>query len=281
MPSPFPGMDPFLEHPQVFPDLHDRLITNLSEHLQLRLPPPYFAVIGSKVFVDVSESLMGPDVQVRRNQDRNGAGSTEANGGSVAVAAAVRRAPVVVEVPASEDERQLMVEIRTRQPSNRLVTMIEVLSLSNKTPGPDFEKYRQKLEETLASQVHLVEIDLLRGGRHATAVPHRSAQEQAGPFDYHVCIRAYDRPQQRLVYPILLADALPTINIPLLSGDAPVPLDLQAVFNRCYDAGPYARWVNYAETVPPPPLSREQTEWVLRLLHEKGLLPADPSTGNN
>ena len=41
MPSPFPGMDPFLEHPEVFPDLHDSLGATLRESLNARLPEPY------------------------------------------------------------------------------------------------------------------------------------------------------------------------------------------------------------------------------------------------
>jgi Protein of unknown function (DUF4058) len=40
MPSPFPGMDPFLENPGIFSDFHDSFITYLRENLQANLPPP-------------------------------------------------------------------------------------------------------------------------------------------------------------------------------------------------------------------------------------------------
>ncbi len=43
MPSPFPGMDPYLESPDWFPDLHGSLIILLKEALQRSLPGPYYA----------------------------------------------------------------------------------------------------------------------------------------------------------------------------------------------------------------------------------------------
>jgi hypothetical protein len=64
MPSPFPGMDPYLEHPATFPGLHSRLITNLSDALQLRLPPPYFAEINERTWVELSQREIEPDVNV-------------------------------------------------------------------------------------------------------------------------------------------------------------------------------------------------------------------------
>jgi hypothetical protein len=83
-----------------------------------------------------------------------------------------------------------------------------------------------------------VEIDLLRGGEHATAVPLDDARAACENFDYHVSVHRFDDLETFFVYPIRLEDCLPTTAVPLLPGDAPVPLDLQAVFDRCYGAGP-------------------------------------------
>jgi hypothetical protein len=66
---------------------------------------------------------------------------------------------------------------------------------------------------------------------------------------------------------------LPHIHIPLLEGDPDVQLDLQAVFDRCYDAGPYSRRVDYKED-PPIPLEREDAIWAAALLQENGLRPS-------
>lgn len=123
MPSPFPGMDPYLEHPDIFPDFHDRLITYISESLQSSLPEPYFAALGRRAWIEVSERYVGPDVNVLRTGQNKGA-SCE----SVAVADRAVTKPIVVHVP--HDERsEPLVEIYTGRGSRRrLVTSIEVLS---------------------------------------------------------------------------------------------------------------------------------------------------------
>src|SRR5438270_61078 len=117
---------------------------------------------------------------------------------------------------------------------------------ANKTPGnPGRDSYRDKQREILAGPTHLIEIDLLRGGAHATAVPRDLAVARAGEFDYHVCVHRFDRPNLCFLYPIRLEQRLPNIAIPLLPGDPDVPLSLQAVFDRAYDEGPYSRVIDY------------------------------------
>src|SRR5262249_9543546 len=170
MPSPFPGMDPFLEHPAFFPGIHDSCSTYLREALQARLPEPYFAEINERLWVEAVERSIGPDVDVHRG-DRPSAQPKQDNGG-VAVATAAPSQPIVIDVPV-EERRETYLEIRTLAGNGeRVVTTIEVLSLTNKTPGPRARSlYLQKQQEVLDSDIHLVEIDLLRGGTHTTAVP--------------------------------------------------------------------------------------------------------------
>ena len=109
--------------------------------------------------------------------------------------------------------------------------------------------------------MHLVEIDLLRGGMHTTAVPPDWARTKAGPFEYHVCIHRFDNLEDFFVYPIQLAEPLPEIAIPLLPGDGDVRLDLQAGMNRAYDAGPYRREIDYAKDKISPPLRASLAKW--------------------
>lgn len=272
MPSPFPGMDPFLEQPEIFPDLHDSMIVALRESLNARLPEPYYAKIGRRVWVEVSQRSIGPDVNVLR--PKNGPlGGGESAGDGVAVASVPRTQPIVVHVP-HEEIRETFLEIYTRQGGERLVTSVEVLSPANKSPGDHGQAlYQQKQREVLNSQVHLVEIDLLRGGIHTTAVPLEHALKKTGPFDYHVCIRHFDNLENYFVYPIQLQDRLPEVAVPLLPGHTAVPIDLQAMLDHCYDTGAYRRHVRYADTTPVPPLRTEQAEWAAPLLRAQGLLP--------
>ncbi len=214
MASPFPGMDPYLESPDWFPNLHDGLITFLVGALMRRLPEPYYARSRQMIEHDPHEE---PFVEIHR---RDG----------------------------SDD---------------RLVASIEVVSPANKTVGnPGREKYLAKQAEVLAGQAHLIEIDLLRGGTHATAVPRDLAALKAGPFDYHVCVHRFDRPNDFFVYPIRLEQRLPGVSIPLLPGDPDVALSIQFVFDRAYEEGPYFRVVRYGEAPIIPPLRAEQLEWV-------------------
>lgn len=265
MPSPFPGMDPYLEDPEIFPGLHDRLVAYVSETLQPLLPPPYYADLGRRAWIEVSERFVGPDVNLLRRPDR-GTGSRRGNGG-VATASRTATTPLVIHVP-HDERREPFVEIYAGRGRNRrLVTSIEVLSPSNKRPGEEGrELYLRKQREMLKSKVHLVEIDLLRGGEHTTAVPYERLVAQAGPFDYHVCVHQFDNVEDYFVYAIQLAEPLPTVSVPLLPEDGAVAVDLQAVFARSYDAGPYAREIDYQRDRPVPPLAPKQARWAKQCL---------------
>ena len=266
MSSPFPGMDPFLEHPDIFPDFHDSFITHIRERIQERLPPPYIAALGRRAWIEVCERYIGPDVQVVRR----GNAPAETDGGAVAVAAPPRSEPLVVHV--THDERhEPFVEIYLGRGSDRrLVTCIELLSLSNKTPGEHGrDLYLRKQGEILYGKVHLVEIDLLRDGEHTTAVPRHRFAKVAGEFEYHVSIHRFDNLEDFFVYPVRLNQPLPEIAIPLLPGDPPLPLDLQAVFQRTYNAGPYQREIDYRQDPPAPPLGQVWQEWLRQVLAQK------------
>jgi hypothetical protein len=143
---------------------------------------------------------------------------------------------------AHDEVREPYIEIYARHDEGkRLVTSIEILSIANKTPGEHGrDLYKRKQKEILASQsqVHLVEIDFLRGGEHTTAVPLDRVLTECGSFDYHVSVHGFEDSETFFVYPIRLEDRLPPIAILLLPGDPSVTLDLQSVFDRCYECRP-------------------------------------------
>ena len=207
---------------------------------------------------------------VRSHLDGTERGRVEEEGGvATLVAEAVEESVVVTAAsPPGEERTEPYLEIYARREGqDRLVTAIGILSPSNKTLGSEGrEKHLEKQQEIFGGQVHLVEIDLLRDGAHTTAVPHWPAREKAGPYDYHVSIHRFDRPQEYLVYPIPLERRLPVIRIPLLPGDASIPIDLQAIFQRAYDVGPYRRAVRYGDDAIDPPLPSTQAAWASRLV---------------
>lgn len=265
MPSPFPGMDPWLERPMVFPALHNTLIIFLQSALRHALPRGYLATSANRVYID-PELKREPDVGVFGPPDppqREGASAALTWSGMLAVAAD----------PVSDPIDELFLEILSDE-DDRLVTAIEVVSPSNKRSGESGRvSYQQKQGEYRTSGVNLIEIDLLRGGTHTTAVPLARLRASAGAFDYHVCVTAEGAPGQHLIAPIRLADRLPTIPIPLDADVPPVSIDLQAVFDRSYDEGPFADLARYGRRPPEPPLTGEQQAWAEGILRAKGLIP--------
>lgn len=270
MPSPFPGMDPFLEQPSVFPDFHDALIAELRTALNQQLPGLYYAGIGTRVWIETSERTIGPDVQILRPDWRPDVAETNRPEQSrTAVLDEVDVVPVTIEIE-HDETRESFLEIYASPGGERLVTHIELLSLSNKLAGSKGnDLYLRKQREIMDAQVHLVEIDLLRGGEHTTAPPRWRIERKAGTFHYHVSLHRFDKSLDCVVYPIPLPARLPKLPIPLLPGDGEVIIDLQAAVDRCYDTGLYARRVEYHLDRLTPPLTPEYQEWAANILARK------------
>ena len=143
---------------------------------------------------------------------------------------------------------------------HKLVTLIEILSPSNKLRGRDRETYEHKQQQVLESDANLIEIDLLRAGErvYGNLMLAGVIEQLPSPVpDYLVLVnRASKRHLQEAAYqifPISLREALPCIPVPLRDEYADVPLDMQYVVNRVYDGGPYRRGaVDYSKDPPPP-----------------------------
>jgi Protein of unknown function (DUF4058) len=262
MPSPFPGMDPWVESAENFRDLHNSLVTYIREALNAALPKGYIARGTQLVWVD-DELHREPDVGVFGRPDPPDGGTALATlAGAVAVA----------EQPVPEPWEQPYLEILTTE-GKRLVTMVEVLSLSNKRGGDNGRvSYRQKQQECALGGVNLVEIDLLRWGAHTTAAPEAELRRTAGPFDYHACVMIAGETVRYFAVPIRLTEPLPAVPVPLDPGVPAVSVDLQPLFDRAYDTGRYADWIDYRQ-LPEPPLTAEQQAWASGILKEKGLIP--------
>src|SRR5262249_10000496 len=159
MPSPFPGMNPFLEQDRAWNDFHESFMPAARDAIAAQVRPHFIAKINEHLFIHEM-----PD-DPRRFAGRADVSVTPppfAPADAVPSAATVA-APARVRLPAVDRERLSFLEIRDRD-GWQLVTVIELLSPTNKYAGPDREQYLAKRRELLASAVHFVEIDLLRGG---------------------------------------------------------------------------------------------------------------------
>ena len=247
MPSPFPGMNPYLEQPDVWHDFHQAYITAIRNALTPQIRPSYMAKIDDHVYIHElsgeERMLLGrPDVSISR-LNHNVTTATSAH--SVA-------APAFGHVPLGVDTvHEPFIEIRDRE-TREVITVIELLSPKNKATGSDREQYVGKRKAILASNTHLVEIDLLRGGE-------RMPVQDLPTSDYVVMVsRSYERPRVEL-WPIALRDPLPLIPVPLRLGDHDATLELGRLLHEQFDAAGYEDYV-YRNS-PQPPLAATAAAW--------------------
>ena len=254
MPSPFPGMNPYLESPGMWPDFYERLITAIATALAKQIAPGFYAKIEEQLYIhehgETRQRPFGrPDVGVLPTR----------GGGGVAVAEppAVAESRVVT-VPAHVDVQRLSsIRIFDRH-SREFVTVIEVLSPANKNHGPDRDQYVSKRTQYFFSRANLVELDLLRGGP-------RHPWDGAVPCAYSAAVsRAAERPNV-LYWPVQLRERLPVIPIPLRPGVPEPAVDLQALLHDVYDSAGYDGYI-YDDGPPDPPLSAEDQAWATALI---------------
>lgn len=171
--------------------------------------------------------------------------------------------------PYPVEAREYFVEIRAL-PGQELVTVIEVLSPSNKRPaGRGRARYLRKQRRILASDINLVEIDLLRRGAWTVALP-EAKLDSLHAHDYRICVRRAARPGGFELYPFRVTQLLPIIRVPLRPGDEDPRLDLAAVFRETYDRAMVATKIDYT-TEPALPLSPEDAAWAGGLLRAASL----------
>lgn len=258
MPSPFPGMDPYLEG-YLWPDVHNALAAKIRQVLTPLLRPRYTARLSVYVVEDtMPESDLGvmcPDVEGMRAQLPAETSATateplrrEARTTTPAAVTIPMLLPVEVQIP--------NVEIRDTA-RNQLVTSIEIISPVNKRE-PGLSAYRRKRQRLYQAGVHLLELDLLRRG--IRPIFHATLPET--PY-----LIALTRAQTATtdVWPLRLHDPLPIVPVPLLPPDDDVVLDLGLALREVYDEAAYDLSIDYQQDPPPPPLSAEERTWLNQL----------------
>ncbi|MFV9505922.1 MAG: DUF4058 family protein [Oscillochloridaceae bacterium umkhey_bin13] len=260
MELPFPGMDPYLEEPSLWPDVHNSLIYALREQIQQQLGPRYKAVITPYVSIEQltivpNQRTIVPDV-----------GIIERPGPAQASAAATLAPPPLTLTAAMAIETRLSrVEIRFIQ-DNTLITVLELLSPANKRPGLDgAEAYERKRQELFRSPVHLLELDLLRYGQR----PRLDQPLPEAPY-FVLLSRANERPLIG-VWPLTLQAPIPLIPVPLHSPDPDIALDLGAALRQIYASARYDWQVDYRADPPAPALPPADAAWLDEHLRAKGL----------
>lgn len=246
MPSPFPGMDPYLEHPDLWPDVHNGLIAALRDDLSPTLRPRYYIALEERTYLEEPGelALVGrPDLTVVRRSGPSESGPES------------RRTPAVVEVelPMAERLRETYLEVRS-VPAGEVVTVVELLSPGNKRPGTGRRVYLEKREVILSTRTSLVEIDLLRGGERLPTLGPRVV------FDYAILVsRPHRRPKADLI-PFGVRDPIPQFPLPLRRGEEEPMVDLGRVLHALYDRASYDLRIDYRREAVPS-LAAAEAEW--------------------
>lgn len=245
MPSPLPGMNPYLEQPGLWSEFHSRMIVALADSLDDLLSRDYRVAVEKRVYLTAGDDsiLVGiPDVSV-----------TSSEPPTRTVTATVLAEPITVEIPLAEEVQERYLEIREGA-TGKVITTIELLSPKNKRAGEGRNAYLNKRQQILSSATHLIEIDLLRAGVPLPAIG-------LVKTDYRILIsRSRERPQAQL-YAFSLQDPIPAFIVPLRPGvDEPV-MDMQPLLHKIYDRARFELAVDYGDPLKPE-ISAEDERWL-------------------
>lgn len=258
MPNPFPGMNPYLEAPGLWPDVHNRLIVSIADNLAPVLRPRYYVAIEERTYLVEPEDAAcvgraDAAVVTRSAQPASVSVPLHESGG------------VTVEVALPDLVREAYLEVRAAT-DGRVVTVIEVLSPANKRSGEGRTLYLRKRLAVLGSLAHLVEIDLLRAGE---PMPVRG---WTGFSDYRMLISRSSQRPRALLIPFSVRQPIPRFAVPLDADVTEPEIDVGALLNVIYERAAFDLRIDYRRE-PDPPLIGDDAAWADELLRQSGLRP--------
>ncbi len=254
MPSPFPGVDPYIESSGIWGDFHGAMLSAMRADLNANLPRGYAASIELYVWAGEMESrrrsaIAKPDVRIRQEEEIDAGGA----------ATATIAAPTTIFLPRHVHKRRKYLKIVDIH-SKQIVTIIELLSESNKKIGDDRTHYLQKRDGYLANGLNFVEIDLLRAGRRPAM-----GKSQLNSTDLYVLdSRSWNYPEAG-IWTFGVRDPLPDIPVPVTEEVGDTKLHLRLCMDRSYDEGRYSTSLPYDEPLKPRPHSRDR-DWIRTVL---------------
>jgi hypothetical protein len=258
MPSPFPGMDPYLEHPSTWPNVHHRLITAIADDLAPQLLPKYQVLVEERIYqVETQDAILvgAPDVLVQQLRAK-----TEASAVAVAPPST---APLSVTLTIPETVRQGYLEVREIV-TGQVITVIEVLSPVNKRAGKGRLDYENKRAMILSSSSNFVEIDLLRQGQPMPI------QTDLVRSHYRILVSPQEQRPQADLYCFNLPDPIHSFVLPLRSGDHLPTINLRSLLDGIYDRSGYGLVIDYAQPTVPP-LAASDAAWANQWIKAKNV----------
>jgi len=252
MRSPFPGMDPYLEHPALWPDVHNSLIVAIRDTLTPVLAPRYYVGLERRAYLLKPDDVVfigRPDIAVVPYREPQ----------ALSPMPLAEMGVVEVDVPMNDEVGENFLEVH-EVATGTLVTILELLSPVNKLHGKGRQDYEDKRDDVFRSRTNLVEVDLLRAGEPMPVIgkPARS--------DYRILVSRGSRRPRGQLYTFNLRQPIPQFPLPLLPGDDEPLVDMNAVVHDTYDRARFDLRLDYAQP-PVPPLGDGDAAWARELLH--------------
>ncbi|MEG4345894.1 DUF4058 family protein [Microcoleus sp. A003_D6] len=250
MPSPFPGIDPYLEHPELWPGIHHLLINQIARFLSPQLRPKYLVDVKVRIYETPDDDTLLisiPDATISNPEVTR-----------------LPTQPIKVTLPVPFPRREGYLEIRERE-TKELITVIEILSPANKRAGKGRKIYAEKREEILGSRTNLVEIDLLQLGQKMPIIENNIDSQ------YRILVCPGNHRPFADLYAFNLQNPLPAFPLPLRAGDTEPIINLQEIFTQIYDIASYDMKIDYRNWEVIPPLSEADTIWADAWLRDRGL----------
>ncbi|MBI3240918.1 MAG: DUF4058 family protein [Chloroflexi bacterium] len=251
MRSPFPGMDPYLEHPALWPDVHNRLIAAIADALAPVLRPRYYVALERRAYLLKPDDVVfvgRPDIAVIPHKESQ----------TLSALPLAEAGVLEVDVPMNDEVGEHFLEVH-EVATGKLVTVLELLSPVNKLHSGGREDYEAKRDDVFKSRTNLVEVDLLRAGEPMSVIgkPVRS--------DYRILVSRGSRRPHAHLYTFNLRQPIPLFSLPLLPGDAEPLVELGRVLHELYDRASFDLRLDYAQP-PVPPLTETDIAWADELI---------------
>jgi len=243
-------MDPYLERPSLWPDVHNRLIAAIADKLSPVLRPRYYIALESHIYTMDADNLVlvgRPDLAVLPYESPQQVSSLPLAGAGF----------VEVEVPVKDEVEETYLEIRETE-GGQVITIVELLSPGNKLNSEGRRDYEEKRLAIFSSRTNLVEIDLLRAGAPMPV----SKKIQS---DYRILIRRGSRHLRGQLYPFSVRQTIPAFTLPLLPGDKEPQVELNTILHDLYERASFDLRLDYTKS-PVPPLADEDAEWAKSLI---------------
>lgn len=260
MPTPFPGMDPFIESSRLWSQFHTALIVALQQYLTPKIRPKYRVEIEERTYQQLefigerADDRVGiPDVLIEQSKKLRETTVAYSVGETAIIT------PFTAELPQYFEIKERYLEVRHLE-SQKIITSMELISPSNKIRGKGKDEYEEKRKKVLASYTHFIEIDLTRAGE---VLPMKLHNGSVG--DYRVIVSRAQRRPRADVYAFQLRQPIPSFPVPLLQEDPEPIVPLNQLVHELYDRAGYDMAIDYSQPLDPP-LAQEDQQWANALI---------------